>query len=96
MEKTVDFEIKKTFKTDNIKEFSVNHNGFNYLVIYGHHINGWFIAIPNWRISAEAGHPDSVLYNTEKLSKSFFLLNAPLAPRVIAEAVKEHWETNRI
>lgn len=96
MEKLTVFKINGTFKTDNVQEFSVDHNGFNYLVIYGHHINGWFIAIPNWQICTEAGPPDSVPYNTEKLSKSFGLLNAPLAPCVIAEAVKKHWETNRI
>ena len=39
-----------------------------YLVIYGEHINGGFICIPNWKWSCEAsGFRNSAEYNAEKL-----------------------------
>lgn len=89
MEKEVNFEIRNTYQTDNVQEFSVDYDGFNYLVIYGHHINGWFIAIPNWKACTEAGEPADVFYNAEKLSRIF---ERPNVPHAIAMAVKEHWE----
>lgn len=57
-----------TSNTKVLFEHDIQFNGYSYLVIYGKHINGGFIAIPNWNICAEAG--DSVLYNTEKLIDS--------------------------
>ena len=50
MEKTVNFEMGKIYKTDKVKKFSIDYDGYNYLVIYGHQINGWFIAVPNWKV----------------------------------------------
>ncbi len=43
--------------TANVKiffEHSLEINGCTYLVIFGRHINGGFIAIPNWNICCEA------------------------------------------
>lgn len=71
-----------------LREFSVDWNGFNFLVIYGRHVNGWFIAIPNWNICVESAGPTEDFYNTEKLSMSFNKITA----EVIATAIKEHWE----
>lgn len=93
MTKPTVFKINGTFKTDNVQEFSVDHDGCNYLIIYGQHINGWFIAIPNWQKCTEAGEPADVFYNTEKLSEVF---DNKTVPVTIAKAVKEHWKTNRI
>ena len=40
----------------------------SYLIIFCHHINGGFIAIPNWNICCEASdHSDSCYYNRIKL-----------------------------
>ena len=55
-----------TSNTKVLFEHDIQFNGYSYLVIYGKHINGGFIAIPNWNICTEAG--DSILYNTEKLT----------------------------
>lgn len=85
----MDYEIRNTYEVTKTQEFSVDWNGFNFLVIYGKHINGWFIAIPNWKISAEACEPSDACYNTDKLSTVFG--NAEKG-KAIAEAVKEHWE----
>ncbi len=92
MEKTADFEIRNTYKTDSVQEFSVDYDGYNYLVIYGHHINGWFIAVPNWKVCVETTIPQDIFYNAEKLSGVF---ERPNVPHAIAMAVKEHWENHR-
>lgn len=65
-------EIKKQQDfTKNIKiyfEHCVEINENSYLIIFGHHINGGFIAIPNWNICCEASaHNDSSYYNRIKL-----------------------------
>lgn len=56
------YEVRDTF------ELSLDYNGYNYLVIYGKHINGGFWAIPNHGICGEAGEPDDVFFNAESIS----------------------------
>lgn len=85
----VDYKIKDTYKVSEIQEFSVDWNGWRFLVIYGRHKNGWFIAISNRNVCIEAGEPDDVFYNTEKLSKA---IDSPEVPSMLAKAIKEHWE----
>lgn len=84
------YKIKNTYEVTKTQEASVDWNGYNFLVIYGKHINGWFIAIPNWNVCTEAGQPSDDFYNTEKLSRVIDIENAP---SVIAKAVREHWES---
>ena len=49
-------------------EQSIAVNGNAYTVIFGHHINGGFIAIPNWNICCEASDiPPTSYYNMERL-----------------------------
>ena len=48
-------------------EAIINANGYNYLVIYGKHINGYFCAIPNWKVGCEMAEPSDTYYNSEKL-----------------------------
>lgn len=86
------YEIKNTYEVSKTREVSVDWNGHNFLIIYGHHINGWFIAIPNWGVCVEASNPTDAFYNTEKLSRVIDIENAP---SVIARAIREHWEVNR-
>lgn len=83
-------KYNSSYKVSGTHEISIDHNGFNYLVIYGRHINGGFIAVPNWGISSEAGSPEDIFYNTEKLSERF---DDPETAKAIAEAVCEHWES---
>lgn len=35
------------------QEISIDTHGLNFLCIIGEHINGCFVAIPNWSIAAE-------------------------------------------
>ena len=49
-------------------EHNVEINENSYLIIFGHHINGGFIAIPDWNICCEASaNSDSSYYNQMKL-----------------------------
>ena len=50
-------------------EHDIAWNGHSFLVIYGKHINGHYIAIPNWGVCCEAGYPQDSFYNTERLSR---------------------------
>lgn len=83
-------EIRNEYKVTKIHEISVDFSGWNFLLIYGKHINGWFIAIPNWNICVEATNPSDTSYNIGKLSEAF---NSDNMGKGIAEAIKEHWES---
>lgn len=85
----MDYKIQKTYEVTKTQEFSVDWNGFNFLIIYGHHINGWFIAIPNWNVCTEAGAPSQVDYNATKIAQTHIHDTAPV---YLAQAIKEHWE----
>lgn len=73
-------------------EFSVAPgDGTSYLVIYGTHINGGFICIPNHNIGCEAGSPDDSFYNCGKLTSAG--LPYEIA-KVIADTIQAFSETN--
>lgn len=51
-----------------LDELSLDFDGINYLVIFGHHVNGGFIALPNAGICVEgSGDPNETGYNSEQL-----------------------------
>lgn len=56
-------------------EHSVEIEGYSYLIIFGHHINGGFIAIPNWNICCEASSDADVIYNSTKLHEAGLEIN---------------------
>lgn len=62
--------IQAAYEVSDTHEISVDCGKFNYLVIFGHHINGGFIAIVNYGICCEASSPDSINYNTERLIRA--------------------------
>ena len=83
-------EIQSDYEEFEVHEISVDcSNGYSYLIIYGQHVNGWFIALPSWKKCVEAANPINYQYNTEKLSDVFN--NADIG-KALAMAVKEHWE----
>lgn len=86
----MEYKIRNTYEVTQAQEFSVDCGGFNYLVIYGQHINGGFIAIPRRGVCVEASSPTNTVYNAQKLCEQ---LNNPELSKTLAEAVKEHWET---
>lgn len=81
-------EIKRSYDITETHGASIDWNGNNYLVIYGRHVNGWYIAIPNWQISMEAAAPTDTFYNMERLAQKL----GKRAAQVIAQALNEHWE----
>ncbi len=85
----MDYKINGNYKVTQPQEFGVDFNGCRYLVIYGQHINGGFIAVPNWNFCTEAGEPEDINYNAEKLYKAFGYEGA----KTIASAVREHWRS---
>lgn len=82
-------EIQRDYGSYTVYEIRVERNGFSFLVIYGQHVNGWFIAIPNWKISVEATEPSNYWYNAKKLANAFS--NGEMG-EAVAMAIKEHWE----
>lgn len=52
-------------------EHSVSCFGYSFLVIFGYHINGAYICIPNWSIGCEASdHLNAIEYNRANLKKA--------------------------
>lgn len=62
--------INAAYKVSDTYEISVDYDGFNFLVIFGHHINGGFIAVVNHGICCEASSHDSINYNMERLNRA--------------------------
>lgn len=78
-------------KVFDVHEISVDYGGNNYLVIYGQHINGGFISIPNWNVCVEASAHSSwedVLYNKLTLEEQ---AKIGKAAGTIATAIKDHY-----
>lgn len=60
--------VRDVYRVKAITEISVDSNGYNFLVIFGRHINGGFIAIPNHGICVEASSEGGdTFYNEERL-----------------------------
>lgn len=66
----MEVKLESSFTTD-VKiyfEHNIAIGGYTYLVIFGKHINGGFICVPNWKWGCEASdYNNSVGYNKEKL-----------------------------
>lgn len=84
----------KTYDVKEVYEISLNVCDYNFLVIYGHHINGWFISILNWNVCTEASNPNDVYYNASKLEKVLKHLD-PNAHYLLADAICNHFNAMR-
>lgn len=52
----------------NAREYSIDCHGLNFLCVLGRHINGGFVAIINWGVSAElSAHMSDEGYNATKI-----------------------------
>ena len=83
-------EIRNTYEVSKTHEISVDIEDLNFLIIYGKHINGWFIAIPNWNVCVETSAPTSDFYNAAQLGD---VLNSENVGKHLALAIKEHWQS---
>lgn len=70
-------------------EFKIQIENVTLLVIYGRHINGYFIAVPTAYVCCSAIEPQSVDINTIYLSQAG--LRSDYA-RIICESIKSEWE----
>ncbi len=73
--------------TDNTTELKIQVEEQKFLVIYGRHINGYYIALPGQYISCEALGPDDVRQNTKYLSQAG--LRSDYA-EVVCTAIKDY------
>ena len=79
--------ILNIYDVTDVKEFSIDIGDFNYLVIYGWHINGYFCAIPTRNRICEIGNPDEVEYNKRNIFMECGV--NPDVATAIAEAIRE-------
>lgn len=83
----MNYKILNKYEVTDVKEFSIDIGDFNYLVIYGWHINGYFCAVPNWNWCCEMSNPEEVEYNKRNL---FIDCGAKTdVATAIAEAIRE-------
>lgn len=68
-------KIETTFgPCSDTREISIAYEGRSFLTIYGRHINGWFLCIPDWNISCKLGNPADGAgtgYNVCSLAEAF-------------------------
>ena len=76
----------RLFEASVIFEANLEANGSSFLVIYGKHANGYFIAIPNWGVCCEAAEPSDTFYNAEKLRDVNFTTKTA---HILANAIKK-------
>lgn len=97
-------KIQNYYKSS-IEETSIDSYGYNFLCIYGSHINGNYIAIINWGVSAElSSFPNDITYNAMSIAEvlekipqtkanasniAYDIANA-IAPRLKAMSDKEN------
>ncbi len=68
------YKIQSRFNADARFEISIDAKGWNFLLIYGKHVNGYYCCIPNWNIGCEMSDPQDTFYNEEQLRKSAALM----------------------
>lgn len=68
-------------------------DGNYYLVIYGKHINGYFCAIPNFKVGCEMAEPTDTFYNFEQLTVAGI---SDKAAKSIVRTIKEFAAAQKI
>lgn len=51
-------------------ETILNEDGYSYHLIYGKHLYGYYLVIPDWNIGCEMSHYNDVFWNKESLIKA--------------------------
>lgn len=80
------YNISGRYPAEVCFEISVDVNGNSYLVIYGKHVNGGYLCIPNWNIGCEVGDPSDTFYTMEALMRCKISKNYAKA---IAAAIRD-------
>lgn len=58
------------FEAHILFETNIAANGYNHLVIYGKHVNGYFCCIPDWNVGCEMAEPNDTYWNYQSLCKT--------------------------
>lgn len=62
---------KTTMDKVTAKEINIDVNGYSFLCIFGEHINGGFLAMPNWKICVElSADANDFAYNSDQIYMS--------------------------
>lgn len=88
----MEYKITHTFSFDGdsmITEFQIEIENNKLLVIYGRHINGYFIALPQVNISCEALRAEDIKKNTIYLAQAGIRSDYAQA---ICSAISEVWK----
>lgn len=88
-DKNMEYKIVCEYKARVEFEISVDIGGYNYIVIYGKHINGYYCSVPGWKWGCEMAEPNDVVYNAEKLQECGA---DPEVAKAIAESIKARSE----
>lgn len=88
-DKNMKYKIVCEYKARVEFEISVDFGDYNYNIIYGKHINGYFCSVPGWKWGCEMTEPNDVFYNAEKLQECGA---DPKVAKAIAEAIKTRAE----
>lgn len=85
-------KLNSVYKTKT-EEASIDACGYNFLCIYGSHINGNFISIINWNASAELSDPNDIFYNSNSICEAIQAISelsscADEIAKEIAEAIQ--------
>lgn len=73
-------------------EYNITTHGLSFLCIFGEHVNGAYIAIVNFGISAELSALDDIGYNTMSILKGLLICEdkwLPKSKKVLHEIAEE-------
>lgn len=65
----MNFDLRYNEKIDGSISFTLEYNGYSYLMIYGKYINGWYLCIPSKNLSFDLASPRDNAWNMESLCK---------------------------
>lgn len=81
-------DINRFFKATS-EEASITCAGYDFLCIYGAHVNGNYISIVNWGVSAELGNADDIFYNRGAIADCLLKSATPLRERDAYDIAEE-------
>jgi len=87
------YKIMDTYEAEVFFEIAVEADNYNFLVLYGQHINGGWCCIPNWGIGCEMGSPSDTFHNTKKLLQ---LGLSETAAKGIAAAIRQRYLKDKL
>lgn len=85
--------IINKFEATASNELSIDYNGYNYLVIYGTHVNGGWFAIINHGVSGNLASFDDVYYNGDQIGMALNNYDTGEQIAIVIASVEEFEQT---